>query len=169
MMQAAGGGMAAVIGMTVEQVEEVLQSNDAVGIDVANYNSPTQIVISGPREEIDRLQPLFQPAGARICMRLNVSGAFHSRYMEPARREFEAFLDSFELHEPRIPVISNVGAQLYTKDTAKKLLAEQITNPVNWTGIVKFLLAQGEEDFTEIGPGRVLTDLIKQIRNIPRS
>jgi malonyl CoA-acyl carrier protein transacylase len=89
--------------------------------------------------------------------------------MKEAREEFATFLDGFEFREPRIPVISNVHAERYTKATAKDLLAQQITSPVNWTAVVRAVLDRGEAEFAEIGPGHVLTDLIKQIRKVAKS
>jgi trans-AT polyketide synthase, acyltransferase and oxidoreductase domains len=164
MHRVTGGGMAAVIGMDADKVQAVLSEHGASDIDVANFNSPLQIVISGPRDEIVRVQPFFEAAGVHHFMLLNVSGAFHSRHMESIRREFAEFLHEFEFSEPRIPVISNVDARPYTKATVKELLSRQITHAVNWTGVIQFLLEQGSDEIIEVGPGGVLTKLVDQIK-----
>ena len=167
MAQARGGGMAAVIGLGPEVIAGVLADNGLDAIDVANFNSPSQTVISGPVEDIQRAGPLLQAAGARMCMPLPVSAAFHSRYMADAAREFEAFLAPIEFAAPRTPVVANVTARPYPAeggDAAKALLVGQITGSVRWVDSVRFLLGQGVERFDEIGPGNVLGRLVQQIR-----
>jgi malonyl CoA-acyl carrier protein transacylase len=166
MSQARGGGMAAVIGLDAGIIANVLRDNGLVATDVANFNSPSQTVISGPVEDIDRAGPLLQAAGARMCMPLPVSAAFHSRYMADAAREFEAFLAPFEFSAPRTPVIANLSAQPYPADgaAAKALLVGQITGSVRWVESVRYLAGQGVDRFEEMGPGNVLTRLVQQIR-----
>jgi malonyl CoA-acyl carrier protein transacylase len=166
MSQARGGGMAAVIGLDAGIIANVLRDNGLVATDVANFNSPSQTVISGPVEDIDRAGPLLQAAGARMCMPLPVSAAFHSRYMADAAREFEAFLAPFEFAAPRTPVIANLTAQPYPADAAaaKALLVGQITGSVRWVESVRYLAAQGVDRFEEMGPGNVLARLVQQIR-----
>ncbi len=166
MSQARGGGMAAVIGLDAGIIANVLRDNGLVATDVANFNSPSQTVISGPVEDIDRAGPLLQAAGARMCMPLPVSAAFHSRYMADAAREFEAFLAPFDFAAPRVPVIANLTAQPYPADgaAAKALLVGQITGSVRWVESVRHLAAQGVDRFEEMGPGNVLTRLVQQIR-----
>jgi len=95
---------------------------------------------------------------------LKVSGAFHSRYMGPARAEFEGFLQTFEFFDPQIPVISNVKAEPYERTQVVRNLADQITSPVRWTETIRLLLAKSEPQFEETGPGNVLTGLIRQIK-----
>ena len=167
MAQARGGGMAAVIGLGPEAIAGVLADNGLDAIDVANFNSPSQTVVSGPVEDIQRAGPLLQAAGARMCMPLPVSAAFHSRYMADAAREFAAFLAPIEFASPRTPVVANVTAQPYPAeggDAAKALLVGQITGSVRWVDSVRFLLGQGVERFDEMGPGNVLGRLVQQIR-----
>ncbi|MES2307422.1 MAG: ACP S-malonyltransferase, partial [Verrucomicrobiota bacterium] len=110
MAQAQGGGMAAVLGMPVEKIRELLQNPAHSGIDVANFNAPEQTVISGPAEAIQNAKADFDAAGAKRYVVLAVSGAFHSRYMKPSQEEFEKFLEGFTFKAPEIPVISNVHA-----------------------------------------------------------
>lgn len=167
MAQARGGGMAAVIGLGVDAIAGTLADNGLDAIDVANFNSPSQTVISGPVDDIQRAGPLLQAAGARMCMPLPVSAAFHSRYMADAAREFEAFLAPIPFAAPRTPVVANVTAQPYPAeggDAAKALLVGQITGSVRWVDSVRFLLGQGVDRFDEMGPGNVLSRLVQQIR-----
>lgn len=171
MGQARDGGMGAVIGLAPERVRAVIDDHGFQGIDVANYNSPSQTVISGPTADIARLGPLFESSGASLFVPLPVSAAFHSRYMEPYARQFEGYLASFAFAPPRIPVVANVTAKPYPGDAAsiRELLVKQITQPVRWTESVEYLLSQGIKDFREVGPGNVLTRLVKQIQDAARA
>ncbi|WP_315823372.1 ACP S-malonyltransferase [Paraflavitalea speifideaquila] len=154
------GSMAAVKGLSEEEIKYVLQRHGLDEIDVANYNSQNQIVLSGPKELINRSGHYFEAAGASLYFVLNVSGAFHSRYMLPARQEFELYLQQFHFQAPRIPVVSNVEAALYHQDKIRSLLADQLIKPVRWTDSVLFLSNQGSITFKEVGPGDVLTKLV---------
>lgn len=166
MAQAKSGGMGAVIGLNRAAIETVIQRNGLSGVDVANFNSPSQTVISGPVAELSRAGQLLEQAGARMYMPLQVSAAFHSRYMAEYADEFARFLQPFTFAAPKIPVVSNVTAQPYPADgeAIKSLLVRQITQSVQWTRSVRYLLAQDVTDFKETGPGNVLTRLIQQIR-----
>lgn len=156
--------MAAVVGLRKEQVAKVLKANGLDGIDVANYNTPSQIVISGRSAEIDKAQSIFEAtAGVQMVAILKVSGAFHSRYMSEAQKEFEQYLASFHFLPLSIPVISNVDARPYENEKLRETLAKQISSPVRWVESVRYLLKQGEMQFEEIGPGRVLTGMIQKI------
>lgn len=168
MSKATEGGMAAVIGFDSERLVQLLQENGLTDIDVANFNSPKQTVISGPLPEIQRAQKIFEEAGAEMVVQLQVSAAFHSRYMMPAAAEFAEFLEQFSFHAPQLPVISNVTARPYqsgaTAVPVKELLVKQIYSPVRWTHTVSYLLGRGTYQFHEMGPGSVLTRLTDQIR-----
>jgi len=168
MSQAKDGGMAAVIGLDADTIANVLRDNGLGGIDVANFNSPSQTVVSGPVEEIKRAGPLFEAAGARMCMPLPVSAAFHSRYMEDAAKQFAEFLAPMTFAVPKVPVIANVTAEPYPVEDAseavKALLVRQITHSVQWVRSVRYLGAQGVDQFAEMGPGNVLTRLVQQIQ-----
>jgi trans-AT polyketide synthase, acyltransferase and oxidoreductase domains len=163
MAKAIGGGMAAVVGMDKATVNRVIKESGLHTIDIANYNAPDQIVISGPKDSILGAKSAFESAGARYAV-LQVSGAFHSRYMKLAADEFSTYLDNFEYRDLRIPVVSNAEATLYTKERIPELLSRQLTQPVRWTESIQFLLAKGGSRFIEVGPGNVLTKLIEKIR-----
>ncbi len=165
MSQASGGGMAAVIGLSEESIRKVLEENDLKVIDIANYNTPSQIVLSGPKKDIENAKPIFEAAGAKMYMPLKVSGAFHSRYMQDSKKMFEEYLDSFEFPEMAIPVISNVSARPYEQGKIKENLAEQITNSVKWTESIRYLMGKGQMEFEQVGPGTVLTGLIRSIQS----
>jgi trans-AT polyketide synthase/acyltransferase/oxidoreductase domain-containing protein len=164
MARVSSGGMAAVIGLKVSQIEETLERNRLHDLDIANLNCCDQIVLSGPRESIAGAKKTFESAGATMFLVLNVSAAFHSRYMKPISQQFGRVLESVELRAPKLPVISNAEAKPYTRETAKSLLANQISSPVRWTESVQYLLANGAENFRELGPGNVLTRLVQNIR-----
>jgi malonyl CoA-acyl carrier protein transacylase len=165
MSRATGGGMAAVIGLSEEQIADVLKQNSLQSIDLANFNSPTQIVISGLKTDIDKAQPVFEGLKeVQMFIRLNTSGAFHSRYMEEAKREFTIFLNTFTFSELTIPVISNVHARPYKQSDIKQNLIEQINHPVKWSESIQYLMGLGDMEFEEVGPGKVLTGLVQRIR-----
>jgi trans-AT polyketide synthase/acyltransferase/oxidoreductase domain-containing protein len=163
MAEAPAGGMAAVIGMPEPAIREVLAAAGFAGIDIANDNAPSQVVLAGLKQDIAAAQTALEAAGARYVV-LNVGAAFHSRYMRPAQAEFERFLADAALAAPAFPVISNVTARPHTQDAIRRRLVEQIASPVKWTETVRFLMGQGVEHYDEIGPGQVLTRLIAQIR-----
>jgi trans-AT polyketide synthase/acyltransferase/oxidoreductase domain-containing protein len=164
MSRASGGGMAAVLGMPSAQVKKVLHDNGLDDIEIANLNAPQQVVISGPADRVQAAKIAFEQAGARRFIPLTVSGAFHSRYMAAARTEFEKFLSGFQFAPPKIPVISNLHARPYQPNEIIRNLADQITSPVRWVETIEFLLRQPNPEFEEIGPGAVLTGLIRQIK-----
>jgi malonyl CoA-acyl carrier protein transacylase len=168
MSRAKNGGMAAVIGLGAGRVAKAIEENGLASIDVANFNSPSQTVVSGPIEDIKRAGPCFERAGARIYMPLQVSAAFHSRYMTDAARAFADFLDPMSFAAPKIPVVANATAQPYPTDRAsesvKSLLAQQITHSVRWTQSIRFLISQGVTQFGEMGPGNVLARMTQEIQ-----
>ena len=164
MNRATGGGMAAVIGLNEEQITDVLKQNNLQSIVIANLNSPFQIVISGSKTDIDNAKFIFERIdNVKIFTTLKTSGAFHSPYMEEAKKEFAIFLNNFEFLNLTIPVISNVYARPYQQSQIKQNLIKQITHPVKWTESIRYLMGLGEINFEEIGTGKVLTGLIKRI------
>lgn len=169
MGQARGGGMAAVLGLTPERIAAVLQDEGLNELDIANFNSPAQTVVSGPSATIARAAPCFERAGARMVIPLPVSAAFHSRTMQPAADEFAEFLAGMPIQNPALPVISNVTARPYAANgggaDVKALLVRQMVSPVRWSASVWYLVgrAGADADFREIGPGDVLSKLFRQI------
>jgi malonyl CoA-acyl carrier protein transacylase len=169
MGQARGGGMAAVLGLAPEQMAAVLQDEGLHDLDIANFNSPAQTVVSGPSATIARAGPCFERAGARMVIPLPVSAAFHSRSMQPAADEFAKFLAGIPIQSPALPVISNVTARPYAANQAgtdvKDFLVRQMVSPVRWSASVWYLVgrAGAAAEFREIGPGDVLSKLFQQI------
>jgi malonyl CoA-acyl carrier protein transacylase len=163
MSQVSGGGMAAVIGKNGNEIADILKINHFDKIDVANYNSMKQVVISGLKEDITAAKPIFESAGCKYFP-LNVSGAFHSRYMTPAHDEFKQFVDQFKLNSPQIPVIANYTGKPYGSSEVKTNLVKQINHSVKWCESIQYLLEKGEQDFVEIGPGNVLSGLVAKIK-----
>ena len=168
MAKAKNGAMAAVLGLTPEAVMRIVAQNQLRDIDIANYNAPTQVVLSGLESDIQRAGPIIEKAGAKLYVPLPVSAAFHSRYMADAAAAFDGFLGDFEFRSLRVPVVSNVTGQFYPSDpsglSVRSLLAKQIVRPVLWTQSIRFLLGKGATTFSEVGPGDVLTKLVQQIR-----
>ncbi|MFD5255260.1 ACP S-malonyltransferase [Streptomyces bobili] len=163
MAQAGGGGMAAVVGCDEATVLRVLADSGIDELDLANYNAPDQFVLSGPAERVDTARAAFESAGVR-AVRLNVSAPFHSRHMRDTAAEFARFLDGFTLRTPAVPVLANVDAQPYAPGAVKATLTAQIDSPVRWTDTVRRLMGHGDFEFVELGPGRVLTNLVAKIR-----
>jgi trans-AT polyketide synthase, acyltransferase and oxidoreductase domains len=155
-----GGGMAVVVGLSSQRVLDVLSEGGFGKIDVANFNTPAQTVISGPEEEIKRAGPEFMTAGARICLKLNVSGAFHSRYMEPVREEFRRFLAPFQFRPLGVPVVGNCAGTPYGHGEVAQGLVEQLTSSVQWVRTMELLMGLEEPVFEEIGPSKVLTGML---------
>ncbi|HSR41745.1 MAG TPA: ACP S-malonyltransferase [Longimicrobiales bacterium] len=156
------GTMAAILGLDDEQVEEVCASVPGeVGACVpANFNSPGQVVISGDVAAVERGMELARSAGAKRVVQLNVSGAFHSPLMEPARAGLARELRDRTFRDPEFPVVSNVTAEPMGRgEEAHELLLRQLTAPVRWTASIRRMLNGGVERFVELGPGSVLCGL----------
>lgn len=165
MAQAQGGAMAAIVGMTYNQIENLLQEYQLFTITIANYNSYRQSVISGPVSDIETARTIFETYKTVLFLPLKVSGAFHSFHMRPAEQAYEEFLATMIFNSPTIPVIANCNANLYHPAVIRKNLAQHLSHPVQWSKTIEYLLAQGEMNFEELGPGNVLTGLVKKIRN----
>lgn len=163
MNAATGGGMAAILGMDGDAVAKALAELGAENIDVANYNSPRQTVISGIKDDIEIFAPKMKEKGARRVVILPVSGAFHSRYMKQAADEFETFLAGFSFGGLRMPCIANCSAEPYTDNLIASNLVKQIYSSVRWIETIRGLREMGAGKFIEIGPGTVLSGLVRQI------
>ena len=159
------GTMAAVIGMDRAKVKKLTQKLSSEQIVVAaNYNTENQIVISGNIETVQDFIDIAKKNGARMAIPLNVSGAFHSPLMKPAREELADKLDSIEITDINIPIYSNVNAKPTRKGSdIKKSLINQLDNPVLWFDSINNMVSDGFSKFTEIGPGKVLCGLNKKI------
>jgi [acyl-carrier-protein] S-malonyltransferase len=168
-MQMAGeanpGTMAAVMGLEEAQIREVCRVAANVGVvQPANFNSPDQVVISGSVLGVRKAMELAKEAGAKLVKELVVSGAFHSPLMEPARESLFAALDELFIRTPLCPVYANVSAASVTgPEQIRSLLKDQLLSPVLWAQSMAAMLAAGATKFIEVGPGNVLTGLLKRI------
>lgn len=156
--------MAAVLGLSDEEVEEGCASvSDAIVVP-ANYNCPGQLVISGSIDGIDKACEVLKEKGAKRALKLPVGGAFHSPLMQPASEELQSAINHTTFLAPVCPIYQNVNAKPQTEpDIIKKNLIAQLTAPVRWTQTVQNMIADGATEFFELGPGDVLKGLIKKI------
>ncbi|MDZ4723759.1 MAG: ACP S-malonyltransferase [candidate division Zixibacteria bacterium] len=158
------GTMAVAMGLSAEDIHRICgRAAEASIIVEANFNSPAQIVVSGSLEGIDRFIELAKEAGAKRAMILEVGGAFHSPLMEPARKGLERYLQTIEIHSPRVPIIANVTGEAATDPTEiRNLLIQQVTAPVRWSQTMAYLKRNNVTKVFEIGPGKVLSGLAKR-------
>lgn len=156
------GAMAAVLAMDAAAIEAVIAEIDDVQI--ANYNCPGQIVISGKKEAVETACEKLKEAGAKRTVMLNVSGPFHSKMLTGAGEKLAQVLEHVEVHTPAIPYVANVTAA-YVTDAAevKPLLAKQVSSSVRWQQSVEAMLADGVDTFIEIGPGKTLAGFMRKI------
>lgn len=160
------GTMAAVLGMADAELERVCLDASAQGGEVvpANYNAPGQLVISGDVPSVHNAMALAKEKGARKVVQLNVSGAFHSPLMQPAEAGLRVQLDGVAMNAPGFPIVSNVTGQPVSDVVdARRLLIDQLTSPVRWTACVRTMIENGVTELIELGPGSVLTGLMKRI------
>ncbi len=160
-----GGGMAAVLGLGGDLVRKACQEAAGLGIvEVANYNCPGQIVISGESAALQKAMALCREYGAKRAVQLQVSGPFHSSLMSEAGRRLSEELANTEIRTPVCPLVSNVTAQaVRSGDEIKSLLEKQVSSSVRWEESVKAISAMGIQAFVEVGPGKVLTGLGRKI------
>ncbi len=171
MSKSTNGAMSAVLGLDADKVQEVIRQSGFMGIDVANFNSPTQVIISGAKEEVFAVDDVMIKAGANRCIPLPVSAAFHSRFMNDASKEFDTFLQDFEFRPLNKQVIANVTAKPYPSPKSnenfskiiRSLLVQQMSQSVQWVNTIKYALSVGVDEFEELGPGTVLSGLNAQI------
>ena len=157
------GSMLAVIGLDEETVKDVSVHS---GTEISNVNCPGQIVVSGAAQALAEANKLAKTRGARALIPLKVSGAFHSALMEPVIAEFSKIVSNVRFQPPVIPVISNVTARPLTDvDSIKKELVKQLRNCILWQGSVEYMMHNGVTTFYEIGPGRVLSGLVRRINS----
>lgn len=161
--EAVEGGMAAILALSDEQVEQICAETEGVVV-AANYNCPGQLVISGEKAAVEAACVKAKEAGARRALPLPVGGAFHSPLMEPAREELEKAIAEAPFRTPSCPIYQNVDAKPHTDpEEIKQNLIAQLTAPVRWTQIVQQMIADGVEQMTELGPGTVLQGLVKKV------
>jgi [acyl-carrier-protein] S-malonyltransferase len=156
MGEARNGSMLALVGASLEDAEAIAREG---GVTVANDNAPGQVILSGSLDALDRTEAVASERGTRV-IRLDVAGAFHSPAMEPAAAKFRAALERVELEKPQVPVFSGVTAALF--DDFRRRLAEGIIRPVRWRETLLSLHGMGVQRFVEVGPGKVLTGLVKR-------
>ena len=160
-----GGSMAAILNASEEVLHAGLKEGSKVGyVDVANYNSPAQVVITGDESAVKTAGDYILANGARRVVPLAVSGAFHSKFMQEAGAVFAEFIEDAELNDSSIPVITNVDAELTTNaEDFRAKMPKQIYSSVHWTQTIQKMVKEGVDTFIEIGPGKVLAGLNKKI------
>ncbi len=156
------GGMAAIMGLDAAEIEAAIDGIDQV--QVANYNCPGQIVISGKKEAVEEGAEKCKEAGAKRAVMLNVSGPFHSDLLTGAGTKLEKVLDEIEIVKPEIPYVANVTASYVTEQAdIQPLLVKQVSSSVRWQQSVEAMVADGVDTFIELGPGRTLAGFNKKI------
>jgi len=159
------GSMTAIIGLAEDKLAHICRQS---GCHIANYNCPGQLVISGTRESLDKAAALSESAGASRIVPLQVSGAFHTPMMKSAKEGLKEVVEKLNFSQPRVPIIANTTAlPVDTAGGVKEELTNQLTSGVRWQSSVEYMIKNGITTFIEIGPGRVLTGLVKRIdRNV---
>ncbi|GLW04662.1 hypothetical protein Slala05_82920 [Streptomyces lavendulae subsp. lavendulae] len=175
------GAMLAVVGLSRQQVDDVLNTTGRTEVHIANFNSARQLVLSGPAGEIDAVHPALELAGARLTQRLRVNGPFHSPHMAPAAEQFEPAVQAASLEAPAIPVVANLTARPHRASSMRSALVQHLTSPVLWKQSMEWLWQEyegpkrsaAEQDgrsrealhITELGSGKVLMRLMRHLRS----
>lgn len=155
--------MAAIIGLPFHQVEEICANINDIVVP-ANYNAPGQLVISGTVSGVEKAMEACKKAGAKLVKQLKVGGAFHSPLMEPAKEKLAEIIHSIPFHIPQCPIYQNVSAKgELDPTTIKQNLIQQLTSPVKWAQSIEQMIQDGATHFFEVGPGKVLSGLMKRI------
>ena len=158
-----GGAMAAVLGLDAAIIEEICSKCKGI-VQIANYNCPGQIVITGEESAVLKACEELKAAGAKRCIPLNVSGPFHSPMLEGAGNKLKTELDQLQYHPIMLPYISNVTADYVTdKDEVAQLLMKQVSSPVKFWQTIEKMIEDGVDTFIEIGPGKTLTGFVRKI------
>ena len=159
------GGMASVLGLEPEKIEEACrEASDAGLVGVANRNCPGQTVISGELAALEKASELCREKGAKRVVRLKVAGAFHTPLMAPAAQGLREEIERTAFSDPRVPVVQNCCAEKTTSASLlKERLIEQLTSPVLWERSMRLLISEGVDTFVELGPGKVLAGLLRRI------
>ncbi len=158
-------GMAALIGSPISEIYEIIKENN-LNLDIANDNSPIQVVISGKIKDLNKSEEIFKKHSTKKFIKLNVSSSFHSKYMIEAQNDLNYFIQKVNFQENKIKIISNYSAN-YSDNNLEiiEALKKQMANTVNWTKSIKNLESVNEKNIIEIGPGKVLSGLVKRISN----
>jgi len=159
------GAMAAVIGADLKEIEKACAEAEQGQICApANINSGSQVVIAGSTEAVDRASELLRSGGAKRVIKLNVSAPFHSALMMPAQERLASDLDGIEFDDLAVPLVTNVDAAIISQGAAARdALVRQVSSPVRWLESMELLIGKGVDTFVEVGPGKVLTGLMRQI------
>jgi len=160
------GGMTAVFGLDKATVVAICEEARAAGsVEVANHNSPAQVVLTGAKEGLQKAAELAKKKGAKLSVPLKVSGPWHSRFMAEAKDKMKDALQECPVACPTVPVVSNVTGDVYPDDaeTIRKNLVEQLVSPVLWASSMNRLIQNGHRQFLEVGPGKILTGMMKDI------
>ena len=160
------GAMYAIIGLDQDLVEEACDEATALGMGLAvpaNYNAPGQIVIAGKTEAVAKAAELAKEKGAKLAVKLKVSGPFHTSLLQPASDKLKPELEKLHISDMKVPVYTNVNAQIVAdKDDIIPILTKQICCPVRWADIIRNMNEQGADTFIELGPGKALTGFVKR-------
>ncbi|OFV89654.1 MAG: [acyl-carrier-protein] S-malonyltransferase [Acidobacteria bacterium RIFCSPLOWO2_02_FULL_64_15] len=160
------GGMVAVFGLDVAALSTICEEVKEIGsVEVANHNSPLQVALTGQTEALQKAAELAKRKGARLTVPLKVSGPWHSRFMADAQKPMRLALEACALARPALPVIANITADAYSAEPAQicETLIEQIVRPVRWADSMGKLIREGRRIFVEVGPGKVLSGLMRDI------
>ncbi len=154
-------GMSAVLGLNRDKLSDIC--NEVKEVSIANYNCPGQLVIAGKAEAVDKAGELAKEAGAKRCLPLNVSGAFHTKLMAPAAKQLENYFINIEFSDAKIPVYHNLTAKpISVGDSLKDVLQQQVMSSVFMQDIIENMVSDGIERFIEIGPGKALSGFVKK-------
>jgi len=160
------GGMTAVFGLDKDTLTAICEElKDAGSVEVANHNSPAQVVLTGAKEALQKAAELAKQKGAKLIVPLKVSGPWHSRFMAEAKDKMKVALQECPVARPSVPVVSNVTGDVYPDDveTIRRNLVEQMVSPVLWASSMNRLIQNGHRQFLEVGPGKILTGMMKDI------
>ena len=163
--------MAAILGLEeaiLQNLCEAASSAESGVVQIANYNCPGQLIVSGDTAAVGQVMDSAKAAGARRCLQLEVSGAFHSSLMSPAKERLQAVIDDFQFHDPSIQVVANVtGESVETGEEIRRLLIAQVTTAVQWEKSIRTIDAASVSHFVEVGPGTVLSGMVR--RTLPEA
>jgi len=159
------GSMLAIIGLGKDEISKMCEKIKDIGIvEISNHNSPTQMVVSGETKALEKLSIMAKEKGARMVIPLKVSAPFHSSFMEIAQENLTRYLEKVKIDNPKIPISCNVSADyMHNKEEVRSALIKQMTHPVKWVDSITKMYSEGINYFIEVGPGKVLKGLIKQI------